>query len=474
MTFGIDISGGQIGLNITRAAGEGTQFVIVKAVAAYRPEHTVADGYQSNIDRTIAAGLPKGHYLVPNSRNTPEASAVFMAENLHRYYGGDVLALDNEPLDTYATYWKDAECARFFRRLHSELGHPYERMWWYCPAGLTRSNGPWTETLALGVKIWWVSYGSGTNDSHTPDHTPSLGGVVPRWDVHQFTSDADVAGVDRVDGNYSRAGVTDLFGGVEMGYLVARPAKGNINTPFGPRPKPTPTSPAIHYGQDYGWGGGDAIYAARGGVVRDYGYAGAYGNRLIIDHGNGRQTWYCHLSSNVAAVGSEVNAGQQVAWMGSTGNVTAKHLHFELRINGIATDPEPYFAGSSTAGGGGIIIEEDDMFTQEDRNNLNNLYAGVFSGASVLVDGQVKKFNYGILPIVANNQTLIAQQSGRIAALESVIKQLAEKPGSPVDLSAVEAAAKAGIAAGVALLNIPTVEEIADGVVNEQRDRLAD
>ena len=114
------------------------------------------------------------------------------------------------------------------------------------------------------------------------------------------------------------------------------------------------------------------------------------------------------------------------------------------------------------------------MFTQEDRNNLNNLYAGVFSGASVLVDGQVKKFNYGILPIVANNQTLIAQQSGRIAALESVIKQLAEKPGSPVDLSAVEAAAKAGIAAGVALLNIPTVEEIADGVVNEQRDRLAD
>lgn len=213
MTFGIDISAGQVGLDLGRARSEGVAFVISKAVAAYLPHHTVAEGYQSNIDRTIAAGLPKGHYLVPNSANTPEASAEFMAAHLYRLSVQDVLALDNEPLDTYKVFWRDADAARFFRRLNALTDHPYDRMWLYCPASLTRANGPWDEVLALGVRIWWVSYGSGTNDTHAPDHTPSPGGGITRWDVHQFTSDADVAGVDRVDGNYSPHPVGALFGG---------------------------------------------------------------------------------------------------------------------------------------------------------------------------------------------------------------------------------------------------------------------
>jgi murein DD-endopeptidase MepM/ murein hydrolase activator NlpD len=461
MTFGIDISTHQAGIDLVRAKAEGVAFVIVKAVAAYLPEHTVADDYQSNVDAVVAAGLPKGHYLVVNSRNTPEASAKFLAENVHQYSGGDVLALDNEPLDGYPVFWKDAEAARFFIALHNELGHPFERMWLYCPAHLTRQNGPWDETLALGVRIWWVSYGSGTNDSQTPDHSPLLGGGITRWDVHQFTSDADVAGLDRVDGNFTPHPVSDLFGGVDVGYLEARPAKGNMNQGFGPRPKPTPTSPAIHYGQDYGWGGGDAIYAARGGTIASYGYAGAYGNRLVIDHGGGRQTWYCHLASAVRTAGW-VSAGEHIAWMGATGNVTAKHLHFELRINGVASDPEPYFSTGSTAGGGYTPIEEDDMFTPEDRAKLDNIYSGLYIGGPAvpgggsivnLIDGLANRVwwdstvdrngdHIPALQELADAKTLALRLEAQVAALTAAVGALAA--GSGADPQAIEDAARAG------------------------------
>ncbi|MGG7466048.1 M23 family metallopeptidase [Plantibacter sp. YIM 135347] len=128
-----------------------------------------------------------------------------------------------------------------------------------------------------------------------------------------------------------------------MTLALLRPSPGNITESFGPRPKPTPTSPAIHYGIDFGWGNGDVVTAARGGVVTSAASAGAYGNRVVIEHEPGIETWYCHLSSFSVGVGARVNAGQPVGVQGTTGNVTAKHLHFELRINGTAVDPLGYF-----------------------------------------------------------------------------------------------------------------------------------
>ena len=158
-----------------------------------------------------------------------------------------------------------------------------------------------------------------------------------------------------------------------MAYLTARPAAGNITQGFGPRPKPTPTSPAIHYGVDYGWGRGDAIYAARAGTVRSYSFSGAYGKRLIIDHGEGRETWYCHTSSSTVTVGDTVASGAQVAWMGATGNVVGKHLHFELRINGVATDPAQYF--TATAGNGTTPIGDTFMAALNDEQQAELLAA---------------------------------------------------------------------------------------------------
>jgi murein DD-endopeptidase MepM/ murein hydrolase activator NlpD len=129
---------------------------------------------------------------------------------------------------------------------------------------------------------------------------------------------------------------------------LSRPSKGKITENFGPRPKPTPTSPAIHYGIDFGWGNGKEIYAVADGVVTSTSFSGAYGNRTIVDHGDGIQTWYCHQSAQLVKVGDKVKRLQQIGVQGATGNVVGTHLHFELRINGVATDPALYM--TTTAG----------------------------------------------------------------------------------------------------------------------------
>lgn len=137
-----------------------------------------------------------------------------------------------------------------------------------------------------------------------------------------------------------------------MTTLTANPTAGRMIQGFGPRPKPTPSSPRIHYGQDWGWKDTttDPIFAAAGGIVASYEDVGAYGRRLVVVHDDGSEAWYCHTSERVVSIGARVRAGQTIARIGMTGNTTGPHLHFELRIDGVAVDPAPYFAGSSTAG----------------------------------------------------------------------------------------------------------------------------
>ena len=103
-----------------------------------------------------------------------------------------------------------------------------------------------------------------------------------------------------------------------------------------------------HYGIDVGNYGinGHNIYAAQSGTIitayNDGGRHGGYGNYIIIDHGGGVSTLYAHCSSVVVAVGQKVNKGEIIGYVGSTGWSTGPHLHFEVRQNGVATDPLGY------------------------------------------------------------------------------------------------------------------------------------
>jgi len=94
------------------------------------------------------------------------------------------------------------------------------------------------------------------------------------------------------------------------------------------------------YGQD-----GSPIVASAAGIVILAEYYGGYGNCVIIDHGNGYTTLYGHMSGYAVSVGDSVGAGQTIGYLGSTGNSTGTHCHFEIRINGGTVDPEAWFPG---------------------------------------------------------------------------------------------------------------------------------
>ena len=97
-----------------------------------------------------------------------------------------------------------------------------------------------------------------------------------------------------------------------------------------------------HTGIDLKTDEGNEILAAKGGNIVYSGYKGSYGYLIVIDHGDGMQTYYAHCSELLKEVGEQVNAGDIIAKIGSTGNSTGPHLHFEVRINGVAVNPMPY------------------------------------------------------------------------------------------------------------------------------------
>ncbi len=114
------------------------------------------------------------------------------------------------------------------------------------------------------------------------------------------------------------------------------PTSGQFSSPFGSR------WGGWHSGIDIASSAGTPIYAAAGGTVTFASYSGGYGNIVKIDHGDGVSTFYAHCSSMSVSVGQVVAQGDYIAAMGTTGNSTGNHLHFEVRINGTAYDPVAY------------------------------------------------------------------------------------------------------------------------------------
>ena len=122
-----------------------------------------------------------------------------------------------------------------------------------------------------------------------------------------------------------------------------------ITSRQGPRIHPVTGEFKNHGGTDIGASYGSAIYAADSGtVVRSAdGWNGGWGNYVMINHGNGMQTLYAHMSSRAVSVGQTVSRGQTIGYVGSTGMSTGPHLHFEMYINGSRVDPQTRYPGVS-------------------------------------------------------------------------------------------------------------------------------
>ncbi|QKS17574.1 peptidoglycan DD-metalloendopeptidase family protein [Curtobacterium sp. Csp2] len=125
-----------------------------------------------------------------------------------------------------------------------------------------------------------------------------------------------------------------------------RPAGGYVISPYGYRVHPITGRVTKHDGLDLTSGCSTAIVAASAGTVDYVGWYGGYGNYVRIDHGGGVKTAYGHIVNGGFRVsqGQQVSAGQLIALVGSTGNSTGCHLHYEVHINGATTDPAPFMA----------------------------------------------------------------------------------------------------------------------------------
>ena len=120
------------------------------------------------------------------------------------------------------------------------------------------------------------------------------------------------------------------------------PASGRKNDSFGYRTDPFTGKKTFHEGLDISTSSGTPIKASASGVVEFAGKKGGYGNCVIINHGNGIKTLYAHASKLLVEAGQQVQKGDEIAKVGSTGRSTGPHLHFEVLLGGTPVDPLEY------------------------------------------------------------------------------------------------------------------------------------
>lgn len=135
-------------------------------------------------------------------------------------------------------------------------------------------------------------------------------------------------------------------GSVPMGdgtLIWPTPSCTVTNSAYGYRVHPIYSTVKFHAGEDIPAGYGAEILAAASGTVVTAGWVSGYGNYTVIDHGGGLMTAYGHQSSFAVSVGDVVTQGQVIGYVGSTGNSTGPHLHFEVYVNGATVDPKSYF-----------------------------------------------------------------------------------------------------------------------------------
>lgn len=124
-----------------------------------------------------------------------------------------------------------------------------------------------------------------------------------------------------------------------IGINLIRPVTGTITSRFG---SISSRRSSAHTGLDIAASRGTPIYAAAAGKVTFSGTKGSYGKMVVITHSNGVQTYYGHCSKLYVSAGQTVSQGQTIAAVGSTGNSTGSHLHLEVRVNGVAYNPQNY------------------------------------------------------------------------------------------------------------------------------------
>lgn len=147
--------------------------------------------------------------------------------------------------------------------------------------------------------------------------------------------------LEQVDETHLSKALSGFFGR-ESSLPQIWPVEGVITSGFGYRHSPFTGAWTMHGGIDIGVPYGEPILAANRGTVRFSGWDSGHGQMVVVDHGNGVVTRYCHASQLLVSEGDEVETGDVLAMVGSTGMSTGPHLHFDLILDGERVDPLDY------------------------------------------------------------------------------------------------------------------------------------
>ena len=158
-------------------------------------------------------------------------------------------------------------------------------------------------------------------------------------------------------------GIDTKYIGGELAWPV--PGYTRISSKYGMRTHPITGVYKLHTGVDISAPMGANFIAANDGIVVKAGMNSAYGNMVIIDHGGGVSTLYAHGSEILVEVGQTVKRGDAILKVGSTGYSTGPHAHFEVRLNGVVTDPMPYITN-------GLVPGTENNENSENVQNENN------------------------------------------------------------------------------------------------------
>lgn len=161
-------------------------------------------------------------------------------------------------------------------------------------------------------------------------------------------------------------GIDTQYIGGELAWPI--PGYTRITSKYGMRVHPITGVYKLHTGVDVSAPMGANFVAANDGIVVKAEYNSAYGNMVIIDHGGGVSTLYAHGSEMMVKVGDYVKRGETVVLkVGSTGYSTGPHAHFEVRLNGVTTDPLPYITN-------GLVptTQNQDITANETTENVSN------------------------------------------------------------------------------------------------------
>lgn len=202
----------------------------------------------------------------------------------------------------------------------------------------------------------------------------------------------------------------------------------------------------FHEGVDYRLAMRTPLPAIAPGVVVARGETKKYGKYAVVKaDAGGYYRWHAADEIRVQ-IGERVTVGQTIALSGMSGFwSTGPHGHLQCTktINpNTYIDPLTTFATTADVGAPSTPFQEDDEMSAKAEQQIEAIYAALWNGGKNTIDGKVQTFNYGILPIVVHNQTLIAQLKGQVAALSAAVS--AVSGGTPINLTAIEAAAEKG------------------------------